>query len=113
MDNIDGDIDDETLDEYIIDVSAYIERYRNDRTFQSQESYLVESVATDLACARVLLHMAGGKFYGGADYRVGPWTTTKTTGGRQLVSLAEQFRSSAEAGLRVLGNNAYFRFSVG
>jgi hypothetical protein len=110
--NIDSDITDESLDEYIADVSAYIERYKQTTTFGTYDDELVESVATDLACARVLLHMAGGKFYGGADYRIGPWTTVKTTGGRQLIALAEQFRASADRGLRVLGNASFFRFAT-
>jgi len=110
--NIDSDIDDETLDEYIEDVSAYIERYAQKTTFSSLDDPLVEAIATDLVAARVCLHMAGGKFYGGADYRIGPWTTTKSTGGRQLIALAEQFRQEAERGLRVLGSASYFRFKA-
>ena len=110
--NVDSDIDNETLDEYIEDVSAYLERYAQRQTFSSLDDSLVQSIATDLVAARVCLHMAGGKFYGGADYRIGPWTTTKSTGGRQLVALAEQFRASAMEGLKVLGNASFFRFKT-
>jgi hypothetical protein len=111
--NIDSDIGDEIIGEYITDVSVYIERYAQTQSFGTYDGDLVQSIATDLACARVLLHMSGGKFYGGADYRIGPWTTRKSTGGKQLVALAEQFRASAEQGLKVLGNASFFRFAVG
>lgn len=111
--NIDSDIDDTTIGNYITDASAYIERYAQRQTFSSLDVDLVESVATDLTAAMVCEHMAGGKFYGGADYRIGPWTTTKSTGGRQLLDLAKTFRENARQGLKVLGNSAHFRFAVG
>ncbi len=111
--NIDSDIDEETISEYINDVSAYIERQSNKQTFGTLDNDLVESIATDLACARVLKHMAGGMFYGGADYRLGPWTTMKTSGGRQLLELAREFERSAREQLKVLGNYSSFRFAVG
>jgi hypothetical protein len=111
--NIDSDIDDETIDEYIRHASAYIDQYTQKTTYDLKEDPVIESVATDLACVSVCLHMAGGKYYGGADYRIGPWTTTKSTGGRQFVELARQFRASAMQALKTVGNASFFRFAAG
>jgi len=110
--NVDSDITDETLDEYIDDASVYIERYTQRITFSTYDDDLVTSAATDLAASMVCRHMAGGKFYGGADYRVGPLTTTKSVGGQQLMQLAQYFFNCAQETLRQLGNSAIFRFSV-
>lgn len=111
--NIDNDIDDTTITSYITHASAYIERYAQRRTFSTLDTPLVQSIATDLVAAMICEHMAGGKFYGGADYRIGPWTTTKSTGGQQLLALAKTFRENARQSLKVLGGAAMFRFAVG
>lgn len=113
INNIDADVDEETLDEYITDASAFIERYAQTTHFDSNDTDLVESIATDLVVAMVCEHMAGGKYYGGADYRIGPWTTTKSTGGQQLLMLAKRFRDNANSALKVLGNSSSFRFATG
>lgn len=110
--NIDHDIDDTTIERYITHASAYIERYTQRQSFSSMDSDLVEVACTDLTTAYVLRHMAAGKYYAGADYRIGAWTTVKSTGGQQLLALADQYERLAHASLKVLGNASYFRFEA-
>lgn len=112
-DNVDSDVTDETISEFILDASAFIERQSQEQTFGSLDTDLVRSIVTDLACAKVCLHMASGKFYGGSDYRLGPWSTQKAVGGKQLIELAKSYMANVRDGLKVLGNSAVFRFACG